>query len=491
MFTESMMCLNLRKQGKHAIVLVDDNVLLHHDTVQVDGIITCFDEAIRKRVSTFFLRRLSYIRFYSEFVDVEDFKRILNISKNMIESDLYKMDSIDLYPYINSSINRYYRSIDKFALEHRDYSDVLKMFVQNSLVSIFIAKSLFQKENPARICTSHGIYSTWGPFYQFFLNQKKMSITYSFGGFKTNGVVFCKNNIVASGIYDNNFFNQFNHQIDLDESYSFCRTYLKSRFEGKSMDLKNILKGVSKNNRNEEFIIQLNNKIDAYRHNVFAIFPNVFWDNSYIGCDILFQSNYDWFVQTIDYFVNNTNKLLIIRVHPAEYRWMKSNVGAMDIFNKLFKKQDNILFVDSSNPFSSYELFPYLNGAFVYNGTIGTELLYNDIPLFSGGLSPYHNKKICYEFKDKQEYFDLIENTQVIKEFQKENKDNLYKFVNYLLNYKIVPISFLSEHERCKVRLHLSNKTILNDQNLDYISYCLINDGNSYFQHWKTYIHEK
>ena len=60
----------------------------------------------------------------------------------------------------------------------------------------------------------------------------------------------------------------------------------------------------------------------------------------------------------------------------------------------------------------TYDLFEFIDVGLVFNGTLGLEMILNDIPVIACGKTPYSNLDLVSEPLDAEEYKQLLLNTK-------------------------------------------------------------------------------
>lgn len=480
LFFESSLAIKLREYGAKVNVLIDDGILRHHDTVQYKTFVKNSNLISPKiKINNNLLKKISLYIPYSEFINKNDLIDVSLVTKSLIKRKKYFYKNVNLKPYVDASLARFFQSVIGFVEKESNYDKIKSICVENAIISALIASKVEELLDPEIIVTSHGTYSTWGPFYEYFKKKGKRVITYGFSNFINNGVVFSKIGVIANKI-DDRFFNLHKNKIDLKLAKKSIETIFSKRFIGKSDDLiknnfvfsNNILKKV-------ENIIQ---KKDA-----FALFPNVLWDNSLYDSKSIFDSQVEWIIETIKYFEKQDNKVLIIRAHPSENKHMRSRIGVKEIIKSKIKRNifdiKNILFIPSNSSLISYSLFPFIKGAIVYNGTIGLEAMYKNIAVFIAGKARYSNKGFSIDFKNKKEYFYAFDQSVKILEYQEKKREALIKFLFYNFKLNQIPLSFYSKEKSYTPKLNITPELIVKDRNLKYIAETILDEHN-FFQEW-------
>jgi hypothetical protein len=479
-FFESFLAAKLNLMGADAKVLIDDGILKCYDTASCTNAISDHDLKFRGSFAKKFLNNLPLYKPYSNFVTKENLKQTSFVAQEMIDENRYIYLEINLWPFIESSMVRFFKSALGFIKDEPNYGQVLKLCTENAINSCLVASKVDSMLKPDVIVTSHAIYSTWGPFYEYFKRCGKRVITYGFSGFKNNGVIFSQRGLVANRC-DDGFFEAYQDKIDLRLANEAVKEFFDKRFKGESADLKVF----GNYTENDKFLKELQVRID--KKQVFAIFSNVLWDNSLIGADSIFQSQVEWLLETVTFFSKENDKLLILRAHPAEASFMKPRASVRDILERklgtAIENIKNIIFISPDTPIRSYSLFPMIKAGIVYNGTIGLEMLYKNIPCIIAGKAPYSNAGFTASFNDKADYFDVFTKVSKIQQYQKKHRELLIKYLFYYFYLNEIPLSFFDENKLRTLRRDVNSSFILKDKNLKHIADTIL-EQKDFFQSW-------
>ena len=481
LFFESSLAIKLREYGAKVNVLIDDGILRHHDTVQYENFIKNNNLNFPKiKTCNNFLKKISLYKEYSEFINKKDLVDVSLIAESLIKNKKYFYKNINLKPYIDASLVRFYQAAAGFTEKESNCDKIEKICTENAIISALVASKVEELLDPDIVVTSHGIYSTWGPFYEYFKQKNKKVITYGFSGYINNGVIFSKKGLVANRC-DDEFFDAYKDKIDINLAEKNIKDIFDRRFNGKSADL------ISFGNFTEDDNLLRKIKNIACRMKIFALFPNVLWDNSLTNTKNIFSSSVESLIETIRFFMRQDDKVLIIRAHPSEANFMRARISTKEIIeskiNKNISDIKNIIYIPSNNSLRSYSLFPFIKGGVVYNGTIGLEMMYKKIPVLIAGKAPYSNKGFTINFKNKKEYFDAFNQIEKVLEYQEKNRGSLIKFLFYYFTLNEIPLSFLDEKKPAYPKLNYIPSMILNDKNLKYIAETIL-DKHDFFQEW-------
>jgi len=121
------------------------------------------------------------------------------------------------------------------------------------------------------------------------------------------------------------------------------------------------------------------------------VFTNVIFDTSQGHANVVFQHMFAWLDRVLEIIRVHPETFFVIRAHPDECRPGKqSRESVADwVKNNQVTALPNVLFVDASEYFSSYELIRKSKFVMVYNSTIGLEASVIGLPVLCGGKARF------------------------------------------------------------------------------------------------------
>jgi hypothetical protein len=183
---------------------------------------------------------------------------------------------------------------------------------------------------------------------------------------------------------------------------------------------------------------------------IVPVFTNVIFDTSQPHSNTIFPHMFAWLDMILDIARQHTETLFVIRAHPDETRPGKESRESVRqwIWDHQVEKLPNILFVDSQQPLSSYELIQRSKFILIYNSTIGLEASILGKPVLCGGRSRFTQIPTVFFPSSQEKYREVIEefletnSIEVPAEFQL----NARRFLYYQLFYSSLPFGkFLEE----------------------------------------------
>jgi len=216
--------------------------------------------------------------------------------------------------------------------------------------------------------------------------------------------------------------------------------YLEQRFQGK-FSMAGIQFWPEMRGLDETFL----KKASSFRQ-IVPVFTNVIYDTSQAHANLVFPHMFAWLETVLEAIRSHPESLFVIRAHPDEMRpgtakqsresvqdWVKQS-GAAEL--------PNVVFIDSLEYISSYELIQRAKFVMVYSSSIGLEASLMGKPVLCGGKARYTQYPIVFFPSSPQAYRRAVEeflNTEQIR-VPAEFQANARKFLYYQLYRASLPL---------------------------------------------------
>ena len=117
---------------------------------------------------------------------------------------------------------------------------------------------------------------------------------------------------------------------------------------------------------------------------------NSSWDAAALGLHRAYPDNTTWIVETTRYLLENTDRLVIVRQHPAERLAMAAtSEDYRKLLGDAFGDHPRLRFIAAADPINSYELLEQVGAVAVHTSTIGMEAVAFGRPVITGSASQY------------------------------------------------------------------------------------------------------
>ncbi len=189
----------------------------------------------------------------------------------------------------------------------------------------------------------------------------------------------------------------------------------------------------------------------AHFRQVVAVFTNVIYDTSQIHANVVFEHMFAWLDLILDVIRSHPETLFVIRAHPDEMRpgtrkqsresvraWVETNDVA---------ELPNVVFVDSQEYISSYQLIGLAKFVMVYNSSIGMEATLLGKAVLCGGKARYTQYPTVFFPATKQEYRQMAQEflSAGALEAPQEFVHNARRFLYYQLYRTALPFGAFLE----------------------------------------------
>jgi Capsule polysaccharide biosynthesis protein len=183
--------------------------------------------------------------------------------------------------------------------------------------------------------------------------------------------------------------------------------YLEQRFQGK-FTMAGIrfwpeMRGL------DEVLIQ---KIASFRQ-VVPVFTNVVYDTSQVHANVIFPHMFAWLELVAEVIRHHPETLFVIRAHPDEMRpgsAKQSRESVHDwVKNNRVDELPNVVFIDSQEYISSYELIQRAKFVMVYNSSIGLEATLMEKAVLCAGKARYTQLQTVFFPHSLAEYNQMME----------------------------------------------------------------------------------
>ncbi len=189
------------------------------------------------------------------------------------------------------------------------------------------------------------------------------------------------------------------YPIDIPDSFQLSPAqntrldaYLELRFQGK-FTMAGIRFWPEMSGLEPSFV----ERIKQFRQMV-PVFTNVIFDTSQIHANIVFEDMFAWLDAILELIRIHPETLFVIRAHPDEMRPGKESRESVADWIRLRQVEalSNVVFFDSHELISSYELIRRAKFALVYNSSIGLEAALMGAAVLNGGKARYTQLPIVY-----------------------------------------------------------------------------------------------
>jgi hypothetical protein len=184
---------------------------------------------------------------------------------------------------------------------------------------------------------------------------------------------------------------------------------------------------------------------------IVPIFTNVIFDTSQLHANTVFPHMFAWLDLVLPVIQEHPETLFVIRAHPDELRPGKESQESVQMWVLQNQVQDlpNVVFINSNEFISSYELIQRAKFVMVYNSSIGLEASLMGAAVLCGGKARFTQLPTVFfpftagEYRQKADAFLAAEQIEIPPDFHR----NARRFLYYQLFRSSLPFGeYLDTH---------------------------------------------
>jgi hypothetical protein len=221
--------------------------------------------------------------------------------------------------------------------------------------------------------------------------------------------------------------------------------YLSQRFQGQ-FSMAGIRFWPEMDGLNEAFL-----RHAAGFKQIVPVFTNVVFDTSQPHSNTVFPHMFAWLDLVLEIARAHLDTLFVLRAHPDETRPGKASQESVSrwVTKNQADSLPNIVFVESGQTLSSYDLIQRSKFILVYNSTIGLEASIMGLPVISAGRARYTQLPTVFFPPTPSDYLQqvntFLDSTQI--SIPPEFKHNARRFLYYQLFRSSLPFSDYLEED--------------------------------------------
>ncbi|HEY1062782.1 MAG TPA: hypothetical protein VGE44_13895 [Daejeonella sp.] len=417
-----------------------------------------------------------------DYIGKEDNNIISLKAEEVVESypSKYYFKDIEIIRMTNDSVTRFYYG--DVPDEHSyELSRIRKRFLISAMRGILVASKIEAEWKPTIVFSHLNVYSDWEPYYQYFGSKNVQLNTMSISPFNYHAQLLNYADLFSSSERFNKWLQSRQSKPLTDPEKNELSKLLSSRFAGKATVFEQYGFFDSRTSVSSHI------NIDSQKNNIF-LFSNVFWDVGITHDDALFKDVISWVLDSIEFISKSRTSHLYIKPHPAE-RYDSGATSAKGVIDYIFERfpvlPSNVTIIYPEFKINTYELFPYINKGVVYNGTLGIEMLVNNIPVVACGRGPYSGSNLVIEPMTIDEYKEMLTSDYKILKPSKERVELFayFYFIKTLIPWKLTKRAYADNFDGFTIE-SLDKLLPGNDKYLDHLCNSILDAKNTVIENW-------
>jgi hypothetical protein len=384
---------------------------------------------------------------FRDYITVADTRAIKDTVDRLGSNEIQNYE----YLGVRVGLHAMFSTIRYFLSGKLDFADpqqagMLKKKLVYAMTTAKVAEGIYQRENPDLIFMLHGIYSTWGPFFDYFRSKNIDVVTYARQPYRFGTFIFSRNGKEYELVFKNAWEALREAGLSKQEE-AMVDGYLASRFRGSTHDHLMYEDNFSRERQ------ELLHTAGEYRRR-YILYSNIAWDAPGIenkGTHI-FKDIFEWIDITINYFKGHPDYQLIIKPHPGELIWEKGTMGITKyIREKHAPLAENIVLLRTDTSLRAYDLITQDAVCLAFTGTLGLELATQGIPVLVVGNVHYKDAGVAYKINTVGQYVALLDDPQEIIAFAKNNVQLAKKYAYFYFFKLMIEIPFYSRNNWAEI----------------------------------------
>ena len=141
---------------------------------------------------------------------------------------------------------------------------------------------------------------------------------------------------------------------------------------------------------------------------VILLATNVLGDSLTLGRQVFSKTMSEWIQKITQYFIDNNDFQLLIRVHPGEM--LTHGTSMVDVVKAAVKElPEHIHLIGPDEKINTYDLMDITSIGLVYTTTVGLEMAMRGIPVIVAGHTHYRNRGFTFDPNTWDDFFEMLE----------------------------------------------------------------------------------
>ena len=431
----------LCKRGLSACIIPDNFTINEIDYIN-DGpkkfCKSCFN------VGNNFLVKAGFKVQYLESASKNEYQQYLEIIEKNLKFETIKeftYKGIKVGEHSVSGTLRYYKKTNYNDEKH--YKEIIKKYLISCMVTVDHFNKILKKERYDTIILNHGIYVPHGIIADIAKKENVHFVVWCPGVRKKTFCFSPNDTYHREQIYEQN--SNWENILLTQKKEDLIIKYLKSKSVS-SNDWKNewVYSPSSSNDNIEQLFNDL--KIDKSKP-LIGMPTNVIWDAQIDYPENFFKHILEWIFFTIDFFIQNQNLQLILRIHPAEVEMTKPS--KQKVYDEIMKKYNslpnNIFIVKPEENYNTYKILNMCDNILIYGSRLGVEMSALGKTVVVAGEGFIRNKKIAIDVNSKKEYKEILNKLPIKGHMTEQKILRAKKYAYHFFFRRMIGLKILDE----------------------------------------------
>jgi hypothetical protein len=196
---------------------------------------------------------------------------------------------------------------------------------------------------------------------------------------------------------------------------------------------------------------------------IIGMLTNVMWDAQLHYRQNAFPGMLDWILETVEYFRQQPDLQLLVRVHPAELRGIQaSRQFVVDEIRKAYSELPaNVFVIPPGSNINTYAAMLRCNCVLIYGTKTGVELTSMGIPVIVAGEAWIRNKGLTIDVTSREEYQQVLKRLPLAESRLTEQQvQEARKYAYHFFLRRMIPINSIVPTPEEKVPFKVSIESL-------------------------------
>tara|TARA_B100000929_G_scaffold68308_1_gene52095 strand:+ start:486 stop:2210 length:1725 start_codon:yes stop_codon:yes gene_type:complete len=395
------------------------------------------------------------IHFYSQYLTQIDHDEICEIVRSVPPEKIpsYRYEGLPVGEHAYAGCLRYYST---GTLEDQYLSnDVLKRYFEAALGTTKVMLRLTSHHDFEAACFHHGIYIPQGVVGEV-CRSKGIRVSTWNTAYRERCFVFSHEDTYHHTLLDEPV-SAWKDMTFTDRHDQEIRQYIESRWLG-SQDW--IYFHDTPDDSLDTLVQETG--VDIAKP-IIGMLTNVMWDAQLHYRQNAFPGMLDWILETVEYFRQQPNLQLLIRVHPAELRGIQaSRQFVVDEIRKAYSELPaNVFVIPPGSNINTYAAMLRCNCVLIYGTKTGVELTSMGIPVIVAGEAWIRNKGLTIDVTSREEYQQVLKRLPLAESRLTEQQvREARKYAYHFFLRRMIPINSIVPTSEEKIPFKVSIESL-------------------------------
>jgi hypothetical protein len=220
-----------------------------------------------------------------------------------------------------------------------------------------------------------------------------------------------------------------------------------------------------------------------------GLLTNVLWDAQLFYDAAVFTDMLDWLWTTIDFFRENTDRQLVIRIHPHEIKHGNRQPVEPELRRRYPSLPPTIKIVSHDDAYNTYALMDLCDAVLIYGTKTGVELTAAGIPIVVCGDAWIRGKGLSVDIESREHYSSVLESLPSFERLPPAIVARARKYAHHFFFRRMIPIGAFDPDAAWPPRLRIRSLSELApgaDPGLDTICSGILDSASFVFDAPRT-----